>query len=150
MNLPIHRPNAIEVTDSSRFDDFAALAGAFAHARAEGAAIAFVYAPTSIRHTTNAPAPVAMQHSAAPRHLGIDIDLTGYGDTYAPPSHVAPLPPITETRTFAPLAFVASGCLFLGTVVSTAITGSPAAIAAGIVMLGATGASTAALLRSQS
>jgi hypothetical protein len=73
MHLPIPRPHSIEVTDSSRFDDYADLARVLREQRG----VTLVYAPstTTISHAAPAasPAPVQVRVSAA---TGLPADTT--------------------------------------------------------------------------
>lgn len=135
--------------------DLTALADVLARAQAEGHGITVVYAPTSITHTTTAPAPVPVGSALPARvgapmgHPGIDIDATGYG--YVPPVYAAPLPPVIERREWAPLAFLLSGWGFVGAACAAALTeGNPAAVAALVLTFAASGASGIALYRSRS
>ena len=73
-------------------------------------------------------------------HPGIDVDLTGYGG-FTPPAYVAPLPAVPESRSWAPLAFLACGTAFVGSAFVTAVTGGNlVAILATLGLLIGTGA----------
>lgn len=60
--------------------------------------------------------------SAPPQHPGIDITIPGF----VPPAYVPPLPPVPETRSWAPLALLVCGGGFIGSAFLTIVTaGNP-------------------------
>lgn len=149
MPAPVPAPQPLTVIDSRRTDDFASFAGALVSHRAEQGALTLVYAPTTIT-TTHAPVPA--KYRSIPAHPGVDVDLTGYSQAYGycPPSNVAPLPAVPESRTFAPLAFLLSGWAVLGGTFAAALTGgNPAAIAVTAAGLACATGSFASINRGQ-
>lgn len=71
--------------------------------------------PIVLQGPQTSPAPYAAPAAGGTGHPGINITYptsSGYG--YALPANVAPLPPVPETRTLAPLAFIGSAAAFLG------------------------------------
>lgn len=117
-------------------DDFAALGATLARARAEGAAVTVVYAPTSVTHhhhaapaPTGSVAPAVRSRPSGAGHPGIDVDLTGYGGVFTVPADPGPLPTVAERREWAPLAMLVSCWSGLGAVFVTILTSSPFAIA---------------------
>jgi hypothetical protein len=77
---------------------------------------------------------------AGPGHPGIDVDLTGHGYSLILPANLTPLPPVPESRSFAPLAFLVSGTAFIASAFGTAVTGgNPLLIASTLGLLAGTG-----------
>ena len=141
--------------------DLAGLGEVLARAEAEGRAVTFVYAPTTIHHHTttaepvprSAPAPVVVLQPVTAGgggdagHPGIDVDLTGYGGEYAPPVFVAPLPEVGESRSWAPMVLLVSGWSGLGGVFAAALTASPFAIAYVAIALAVSAAAFSVIYR---
>lgn len=134
------------MTDLLSASELAGLGEVLARAEAEGRAVTFVYAPTTIHHAAPAPAPApsvvvqpvtvpiawpAPARSEQPQPpLGIDVDLTGYGGGGALvlPADVAPLPGVPTAHSWAPVVLLISGWGGLGAVFAAVLTSSPFAI----------------------
>jgi hypothetical protein len=146
MTLPVSSSEPIIISERRGADDFAELVQVLAH---QGP-VTFVYASTSIthHHVTQAPVVAAATPGGWPGHPGTDVDLTGYGGAYVPPTDVAPLPAVPETRSYAPLAFLLCGWSTLAAALGCAVTGgNPAAVGATLAALTGSAASIAAIHR---
>lgn len=81
--------------------------------------------PIVLQGPQTSPAPYASPAAGGTGHPGINVTYpssSGYG--YALPANVGPLAPVAETRTVAPLAFIASAGAFLAGPIVAMLTGS--------------------------
>ena len=159
MNLPVPDSASLVVRDTQGASDLAGLGDVLTRARAAGASVTVVYAPTSVTHHHASPtvasvsAPFPARYTAPAGHPGIDVEVIGYGHGgYADlPTNLAPLPAIPESRTFAPLALLLSAWAGGGATVAVALTsGNPYAVATLVLAFFAAGGSVVALHRNES
>lgn len=134
MTFPVPNEESAAIPEVLSADGSTALREFLTRAQADGAArVTVVYAPTVTHHHAAPRLPVASAASGrswtGPMHPGIDVNLSGYGGTYAPPQNPAPLPAVAERRELAPLVLLVSTWTGLGGLFVTILTGSPFAIA---------------------